>query len=216
MKHTNNIENEIEEYIIDLRLYCNRENGNTIKRNIPLGSIGKPGAEDYTLIRASIIILAKLNSYLRITRNKKDNIDLQKIKNVLEDFIFDFDTRRLIIFDAPTEDHYKDLQKVKNNVERILEIIIEEEDNYREIDNKAKPVSVVCKDVNSRFATSLFLEVLKNAEILKNVNNKGISIIMSKLTGYKKITFETNLSKHRSDHEKEANLFINNTIDKHR
>lgn len=61
-----------------------------------------------------------------------------------------------------------------------------------------KLVSSNCIDVNSHFSFALFLKVLDNANSIKNLSRAKQSIILSKLTGHKRRTFENASSEYNS------------------
>ena len=201
----------IENFVDEIRKYCNGLES-TIELVITEDSIKLNFNEiNYKIIR-------ELNKYFRKSRNDKRNITLTKLKDIIQDLIYEFENKTLIqesFFkynisknEKFTEEKYFSCEHIYEAIVDIHDqLLIEIEEREKRKDSQGRIDSRIdsshCIDINTRFVIALFKEILKNSKEIENLSNSKKANILEKLTGHRRKTFANNYSKYggRSNQE---------------
>lgn len=156
----------------------------------------------------------EIKRYFVQSRNNTKIDDLTKIKQVIIDLIYEFENDILITNNNnnllnSVDDFFPSIYKLSN--------IIDDEIEIRKGKKNQMLVSNNCIDVNSHFSFALFLKILDNSISIKNLSRAKQSIILSKLTGHKKRTFENTSSEYNSKENEtyieQSDKLINDILD---
>ncbi len=203
MDRDKNIIELVENYADEIRKYCNGIDS-IIKQteSFDLGEL------NFKEIHYNIF--QELNKYFRKSRNDKQNIVLPKLKDIFNDFIYEYKNTTLI-HESLFKDHivnnndfieekYKSCKHINDTItdlSDLVEIEIEQREKRTDSHGRIDPRidSSHCIDINTRFVIALFEEILKNPGEIENLKNSKKAVLLEKLTGHKRKTFANNYSK---------------------